>query len=439
MGQTSSYAYDDKDSDVDSSANQHCFDGNVDGDVDVDVDVDDEDDESEAPSFVDPHASILSEDEDESVSVASSSISTDEDEDDDNDDDNDGDNENGDNDENEDNVSDNASDNANDNGKEEVQSGHSNTNGIIADPQSIAIAIATTITPTTTSSSKQTQTTTTASTLSDLLSLTNAEIKARLQMITFTVETIRAANNQILANSISINPINDHDRGGMYSWYQDNTTINKQDGTLTVSVDDHDQGKSHMQVALFMLKVSPTLKLLRFKMVPAKLSENYFWNAVFYLLLNNDQYDAETVTDAGTSNGNANGNANGQTLLNSPQLHLANNSDTAIHTIVAQKDEEIAQLKQQLLQAKAQAQAQAQQTATGGTPTHNGKWIMSKESLEFLSLDDEIKQKLRDGKNKRLADMQEQMKFILDSDHVKDSSGSWNCCGGKDYQGQCSC
>jgi hypothetical protein len=258
---------------------------------------------------------------------------------------------------------------------------------------------------------KQTQTATAASSSSDLLSLTNAEIKARLEQITFTVDTIRAAN-QLLTNN---DPLNDE----IYSWYQDATSINKKDGTVSV----RNQGRSHMQVAMFMLQVSPALRSFRLKVVPAKLSETFFWNAVIYLLLSNDAY-------ADTSALNGDGNGNGvKTQLPQSQSHSQSNCKS----IIAQKDEEIAQLKQKL----AQARAHPPQTATT-TTSHNGKWSMDKESLEFLSLDDEIKQKLRDGKIKRLADVHEQMKFILDSDHVKDSRGNWSCCGQTAYQGQCS-
>ena len=62
---------------------------------------------------------------------------------------------------------------------------------------------------------------------------------------------------------------------------------------------------------------------------------------------------------------------------------------------------------------------------------------MEKESIEFLSLDEEIKKKLRDGKQKRLQDVHEQMKFILDSDEIQDSRGKWDCCGCETYGGTC--
>ena len=64
---------------------------------------------------------------------------------------------------------------------------------------------------------------------------------------------------------------------------------------------------------------------------------------------------------------------------------------------------------------------------------------MEKESQEFLALDEEIKSKLRDGKEQRLRDVKEQMKFIIDSDDVKDTRGKWDCCGSRDYTSPCAC
>ena len=49
------------------------------------------------------------------------------------------------------------------------------------------------------------------------------------------------------------------------------------------------------------------------------------------------------------------------------------------------------------------------------------------DKLEALKIErthyEELKQKLRDGKQKRLQEVRKEMKFILDSDDVKDSNG----------------
>mmetsp|Transcript_8721 Transcript_8721/g.13043 ORF Transcript_8721/g.13043 Transcript_8721/m.13043 type:complete len:129 (+) Transcript_8721:807-1193(+) len=85
----------------------------------------------------------------------------------------------------------------------------------------------------------------------------------------------------------------------IFSWYHDATiAINKKDGSIVTSSskDGEDASKSHMQVAMFILKVSPSIKNFRFKLVPAKLSESNFWNAVFYLIQSRGVLPTTTTT-----------------------------------------------------------------------------------------------------------------------------------------------
>ena len=64
---------------------------------------------------------------------------------------------------------------------------------------------------------------------------------------------------------------------------------------------------------------------------------------------------------------------------------------------------------------------------------HKGTWIVSKETLEFLQYPQEAKQALRVEKQKRLTRVQEEMKFIIDSDdHLQDTHGYWDCCQQQD-------
>mmetsp|Transcript_19782 Transcript_19782/g.25120 ORF Transcript_19782/g.25120 Transcript_19782/m.25120 type:complete len:187 (+) Transcript_19782:3-563(+) len=72
---------------------------------------------------------------------------------------------------------------------------------------------------------------------------------------------------------------------------------------------------------------------------------------------------------------------------------------------------------------------QQQQPST----SHKGTWKMDSDSIEFLQLDEILKENLRSEKKKRLMEVQTQMKFILDSDDVHDSFGEWDCCGQTDY------
>mmetsp|Transcript_18998 Transcript_18998/g.29257 ORF Transcript_18998/g.29257 Transcript_18998/m.29257 type:complete len:513 (-) Transcript_18998:160-1698(-) len=72
----------------------------------------------------------------------------------------------------------------------------------------------------------------------------------------------------------------------------------------------------------------------------------------------------------------------------------------------------------------------------GGTKIHKGKWIMDQDSKDFLELEDEIKQNLRQEKERRLKEVRDQMKFILDTDHISHSFGEWDCCNAPLYNAE---
>ncbi len=255
--------------------------------------------------------------------------------------------------------------------------------------------------------------------LSDLLSLDNADIKTRVNNATFTMDTVRSADSIVSSTSL----ISDED---IRSWYHEENSA----GHRTNDTAANGDRKSHMQVALFILKNSPPLKAIRFRMVPAKIKEAPFWNAVFYLLLTDEE---QSLMKAKTELANA------ETSNASRELSQTGGSRSVnAGLIIAQKNQEIAKLTEKVVQLeKSLSELESQQRQT--TNAHKGKWVQDKESLEFLALDEEIKQKLREGKKKRLDDVHEQMKFILDSDDVKDSRGRWDCCGQTDYNKACAC
>ncbi len=64
---------------------------------------------------------------------------------------------------------------------------------------------------------------------------------------------------------------------------------------------------------------------------------------------------------------------------------------------------------------------------------HKGTWEMHRDCKDFLELDDHLKDNLRKEKQKRLDEVRSQMKFILDTDDIKDSYGKWSCCGEEEY------
>ena len=74
-------------------------------------------------------------------------------------------------------------------------------------------------------------------------------------------------------------------------------------------------------------------------------------------------------------------------------------------------------------------------SSSSGTPNpkHIGEWEVHPDCAEFMKLDDHLKDNLRQEKQKRLNEVLSQMKFILDTDDIKDSYGKWTCCGLTEY------
>jgi hypothetical protein len=289
----------------------------------------------------------------------------------------------------------------------------------------------------------------TLASLSDVLHLPNKEIKERMQRTHISIASLKEARANVLRYNLT--PGDDVD-----SWYHDKNAVKKHKicATHTSSKPSTPQrplspgqallraqaqkefAQTHMELALFVLKISPSLKTIRFKMVPAKLSECNFWNAVFYLLLTKEErlHVREEALVRDCNNDGIMPKVNGTD---------ADNSGHQVHQLLVNKNEKIVQLQQQILQLEEElANAlQTQQSIEDSNKinVHTGQWIMEKESQEFLGLDEEIKSKLRDGKQQRLRDVEEQMKFILDSDADVHSRGNWDCCGKKDYTSTCAC
>ena len=61
---------------------------------------------------------------------------------------------------------------------------------------------------------------------------------------------------------------------------------------------------------------------------------------------------------------------------------------------------------------------------------------MHPDCKEFMKLDDHLKENLRKEKEKRLNEVLSQMKFILETDELKDSYGTWSCCGKEEYEAE---
>lgn len=229
-------------------------------------------------------------------------------------------------------------------------------------------------------------------------------------------------------------------------WYQQSEIqIDKNSGIVNGDTSGGNANSSYMEVALSVLNMLPEAKALRFKLVPAKLSECHFWSAVFYLLENCTPDDIGATSTVPGAKKKSTTITHIQTETTATAV---SKNEERLETLLKQKDDELASLRLQLTQANKEiaslrksnsssAPAAAAAAAAGPHHNHRGKWVLSKEAIEFLSLDEELKEKLREGKRKRLQEVSEQMRFILDSDDVKDSIGKWDCCGEEVYESSC--
>ncbi len=218
-------------------------------------------------------------------------------------------------------------------------------------------------------------------------------------------------------------------------------------------------------IALMILGLSSTLRDLRFKLVPAKVSEGKFWGAVFVLLgidvsfkssatessNDNEQSDESSgmnnVIEEKSKNNDVSKESRQEEQLDHNKLRSSvsdmGTTDISsvedLRSLLRKKDQEISRLRREV----AEARANSKECRVIGTNTkldplksHKGKWILSQDSTDFLNLDEEIKRNLRREKQKRLQEINGQMKFILDSDDIKDADGKWNCCNSPLYDGK---
>mmetsp|Transcript_25228 Transcript_25228/g.30483 ORF Transcript_25228/g.30483 Transcript_25228/m.30483 type:complete len:423 (-) Transcript_25228:102-1370(-) len=265
----------------------------------------------------------------------------------------------------------------------------------------------------------------------DFTKLSKEELKTRLSQVEITIPVLRRTNQFLCLTR--------GEEQSLEFYY------NPGGSTATA---DEEIGKRDMQIALFLLKVSSNLRSLRFKMVPAKLSESEFWSATFYLL---EHGSAPSLEDA------VRGQADEKY-----KKRFGNNAEIRSMTM-DEKDAKIHNLQKQILRMEEAMEKMRLQLKSGSTsnysiPTtpsissttatssisdstatlslsspqhqqHKGKWIMDAQCQEFHDLEEDVKQQLREGKQKRIQDVMDQMKFILDSDDLNLTSGHWDCCG----------
>ena len=229
------------------------------------------------------------------------------------------------------------------------------------------------------------------------------------------------------------------------------------------------------------------LNHMRFKLVPSRMKEPIFWESVFLILKERlvEQNAAEELkaleeqdADADENNENElgkekvsrnqertqqptrmNGHGSSRQAVPKPSQsfpddetddmmmnHHNNNGDnTSVESQLALRNSQVTYLTRQVKQLRQQLQEYERNGTQKGntkdkTPkkVHHGHWIIDKDSKEFLEYPPELKTNMRKEKQKRLDQVQKDMKFILDSDDVEDTNGYWDCCGSTHYSsGKC--
>lgn len=212
-----------------------------------------------------------------------------------------------------------------------------------------------------------------------------------------------------------------------------------------------------VKVAMRILSASDHVRHLRFRLVPARLKEPIFWSSLLGIL----RYGKEWVLAAEEERLAEHTHKHDQQEPLVEQGGGGGASETeSLRRHIRQRDAEVVQLRRALEASKAKirslekeaaekaatatkertasAPSAAPASASSASPlptanAHKGEWIMDRDSQDFLALDEELKANLRGEKAKRLRDVREQMRFILDTDDVACSNGEWSCCKKKEY------
>eukprot|EP00980_Cylindrotheca_fusiformis_P022641 scaffold9523_cov103-Cylindrotheca_fusiformis.AAC.18 len=255
----------------------------------------------------------------------------------------------------------------------------------------------------------------------------------------------------------------------------------------------HDADRPQTQLALRLNGMSKELLAKhRFQLVPSRLKEPVFWEATILLLqerleqynercrLEQQQREGGGEQETETNNNNNNHtkqNTMGKVVSSSSSFSISDDQqrldervEKSLISRLALKDFEISTLKEQVQELQKQLQSNSMSTprafvtttttskeATTANTTntsslssssaasandhhhhhhHTGEWIMDKDSQEFLQYPEEIKTNMRKEKQRRLDQVQKEMKFILDSDNIEDTNGHWTCCGANSYRAE---
>lgn len=321
----------------------------------------------------------------------------------------------------------------------------------------------------------------------DLLELNDVELKMLLSIKKFgpidpseirsVAQTIAEGNNE------QINSNDDEGKKG--NGTDNNQTTRKVD----IGFYAQEADSPYTQLAVKVNGMSSALSNVRFQLVPSRVKEPIFWQATFQILTNrlrqvhenknSPSYDTtsqeetkqpeQTTTSASVTASPSRRRKdqdvstkqppqakNGQRSIvispkngNTKSLQTTNKKGNEKHTkhvtIITTTDdpppglsleEQLAFRTTQVQELRQQLQ-QLQKLQEPSHSEHTGTWVMDKDSREFLEFPDELKENMRQEKQKRLNEVRAEMKFILDSDNIEDSTGQWSCCGAKEYKMEC--
>ena len=231
-----------------------------------------------------------------------------------------------------------------------------------------------------------------------------------------------------------------------------------------------------MALAIRLCQI-PTLSQLRFQLVPSRLKEDVFWQATFSSLKERlvdynakQQYGLKDDDDLSSTLLEHQGKKFPDEVEREKELvrgtTVADNHHHELRRLrkqVQSQNAELVALRQQVKELKMEQQKARKNGIANGTTTHHhpshhhhrgvpqhydnnshaqrhttatihkGKWKMDADSQEFLQFPTEVKESLRKEKQKRLAQVHQEMKFILDGDELHHTHGRWDCCGKTSY------
>ncbi|KAL7545330.1 hypothetical protein ACHAWF_008679 [Thalassiosira exigua] len=246
----------------------------------------------------------------------------------------------------------------------------------------------------------------------------------------------------------------------------------------------------HVPMALAILRAHPHLKDIRFKLVPGRMTEEKYWAALFGILHDggidldgmvgkiDDDYETgdevdgvEEMEDEGEIphpvaqdsqehayydddvGGESKQSNTSSRYLEEIKAQQAHNN--RLQKSLREANHKTRQLAMELHKERKKVNGEVSNgmcnqgedhpsplcsrcsSSLAPEQPHSGTWEMHQDCKEFLKLDDHLKENLRKEKEKRLKEVLDQMKFILDTDYIKDSYGKWTCCGKEEYNADC--